>query len=50
MPEKANDKTNSHSENKSDKDAGQRTPGGVAVTLHSNSGMTDVCFQQISGL
>ena len=23
---------------------------GAAVTLHSNPGMTDVCFQQISGL
>ena len=31
MPDKANDKTNSNSKNKSDKDAGQRTPGGVAT-------------------
>ena len=31
MPEKTNDKTNSNSKNKSDKDAGQKAPGGVAT-------------------
>jgi hypothetical protein len=29
--EKANDKSKGKSKNKSDKDAGQRTPGGVAT-------------------